>query len=67
MVAVDDLAVGVHGQASVGVAVVGDAGIGTVLAHGRDEVLHVRAAAAVVDVEAVRGGVDRDDRRAGRA
>ena len=65
LVTVDELAVGVHGQAAVGVAVVGHA---HVRPDRRDIVLQllgVGGAAVVVDVEAVRGGVDDDDLGAG--
>ncbi len=65
LVAVDLLAGAVHGQAAVGVAVVRDAEVGAVLDHGRLEQAEVGGAAAVVDVEAVGLGADRDDLRAG--
>ena len=59
------LPVRVHGQAAVGVAVEGEAGVGAVLDDRRAQRLEVGRAAVVVDVEAVGVGVDRDDRRAG--
>ncbi len=61
LVAVDLLAGRVHGQAAVGVAVVRDAEVGAVLDDGGPEQRQVRGAAAVVDVQAVRLGTDRDD------
>ncbi len=51
----------VHGQAAVGVAVVGDAQVGAVLDDGGLEQVEVGGAAAVVDVEAVRHRADGDD------
>ncbi len=65
LVAVDLRAGAVHGQAAVRVTVVRDAEVGSVLDHGRLEQAEVGGAAAVVDVEAVRLGADRDDLRAG--
>ena len=65
MVSVDERSVRIDREAPVGVAVMRDAGVGTVLAHGVDEVVHVRAAAVLVDVQPVGLGVDRDDRGAG--
>ena len=61
------LPVVVDGQAAVGVAVEGEADVGAVLDHGRLERLEVGRAAAVVDVEAVGLGVDRDHLGAGAA
>src|SRR5690606_623854 len=49
------------GEAAVGVAVEGDAGVGAVLDHGGAETVDVGRSAAVVDVEPVGGGVDGDD------
>ena len=51
-------------EAPVGVAVEGEAGVGPVLDDGLLQVVEVRRAAVVVDVEAVGLGVDRDDRGA---
>ena len=55
----------VDGQAAVGVAVEREADVGAVLEHGRAQRLEVGGAAAVVDVEAVGLGVDRDHLGAG--
>ena len=67
LVAVDDLAGGVDGQAAVGVAVVRDPGVGAVLDHGGRQRVQVGGAAALVDVQPVRVGADRDDLGAGPA
>ncbi len=67
LVAVDDVALVVDRQAAVGVAVEGEAGVGTVLDDGTLEGPQVRRSAAVVDVEAVGGRVDRDHLGAGVA
>src|SRR5690606_1444563 len=66
-VTVDDPPVGVDGQAAVGVTVVGQAEVRPVGDHRGTQRLHVGGAAVVVDVQAVRLGVDRDDVGAGRA
>ena len=58
-------AVGVDGQAAVGVAVVGDAEVGAVREHRRLQRVEVGGAAPVVDVEPVGFGVDGDDLGAG--
>ncbi len=65
LVAVDLRARGVHGQAAVRVAVVGDAEVGPVFDHGLLEQAQVGGAAAVVDVQAVGLGADGDDLGAG--
>ena len=57
-VAVDDLALFVHGEAAVRVAVEGEAGVQPVFHHILLQPLNVRGAAAGVDVHAVRLGVD---------
>ena len=62
-----DSAAGVDGQAAVGVAVVGQPEVGAVGHHRGLQRLHVRRAAAVVDVQPVGLGVDRDDVGARRA
>ena len=54
LVAVHFVAFVVHGEAAVGVAVVGDAQVGAVLHHGGLERAQVGGADAVVDVQAVR-------------
>ncbi len=51
----------VHGEAAVGVAVVRDAEVGPVLDDGGLQEVEVGGAAAVVDVQAVGRGADRDD------
>ena len=61
LVAVDDLPRVVDGQAAVGVAVEGDAGVGAVRDDGGLQRPEVGRAAPVVDVEAVGVGTDRDD------
>ena len=58
LVAVDLGAGGVHREAPVGVAVVGDAEVGAPGEDGGLEVVEVGRAVAVVDVEAVRLGAD---------
>ncbi len=64
LVAVDLLAGVVHGQAAVGVTVVRDTEVRAVLDDRGLQLVQVGRAAAVVDVEAVRLGADRDDLRA---
>ncbi len=66
-VAVDELAVGVQRQAPVGVPVVGEAQVGTVRKYRGPQRLQVCRSAAVVDVEPIGLGVDRDDPSAGGA
>ena len=66
-VAVDDVAVRGDGQAAVGVAVVGDAEVGAVLADGVDQRAEVGRADAVVDVPAVGLAADGVHRGAGPA
>lgn len=61
LVAVDLVARVVHGQAAVGVPVVGDTEVGAVLDHRGPELVQVGGAAGVVDVQPVRLGADRDD------
>ena len=51
----------VDGQAAVGVTVVRDAEVGAVLDDGGLQQVEVGGSAAVVDVQAVRLGADRDD------
>ncbi len=63
LVAVDDRTGVVDGQAAVGVAVDREAGVGAVRDDGLLERPEVGGAAAVVDVEAVGLGADRDDSR----
>ena len=65
LVAVDVAAVGVDGQAAVGVAVVGDADVRAVRADGLAQRAEVGRAHPVVDVEPVRVGVQGDDVGAG--
>ncbi len=67
LVAVDDLAGVVHGQAAVGVPVQGEADVRPVLEDGGLQHVQVGRAAPVVDVEAVRLGADRDHLGAGVA
>ncbi len=66
-VAVDNLTGGIDGQAPVGIAVVGQAEVGAVVQDRRAQHVQMRRAAAVVDVQAVGFGVDRDDPRTGGA
>src|SRR5699024_3010844 len=61
LVPVDNLSVGVHSQAAVGVTVVGDTGVGAVQAYGLLEGVQVGGAVPLVDVVAVGGIADRDD------
>ena len=58
LVAIDDVAVGIDGKAPVSIAVVGDADVSSVLEHSGDEIVQVRASTALVDVQAVRRGMD---------
>ena len=58
LVAVDLVALRVHGQAAVRVAVVRDAEVRAVLDDGGPQPLQVGGAAAVVDVQPVRVGAD---------
>ncbi len=67
LVAVDDAAEVVDGEAAVGVAVVGDAEVGAVVHDRGREGLEVGRADAVVDVEAVGVGADHGDAGAGVA
>ena len=60
LVAVDLLPLGVHGQAAIGVAVMGDAEVRPVGHHGLLQRPQVGRAHAVVDVEAVGLGADHD-------
>ena len=64
-IAVDDLTRGIDCETTVCVTVVSESEVGSVLEHGRLQLVHVRGPAVGVDVEAVRLGVDRDDRRPG--
>ena len=64
LVAVDDRAGGVDGQAPVGVTVVGQAEVGAVLHDRRLQQLEVGGAGAVVDAGAVTVRRDGDDLRA---
>ena len=61
LVPVDDLARGVHGQAAVGVPVEREPDVGAVLDDRPLQQPEVGGAAAVVDVQAVGLGADRDD------
>ena len=63
VVAVDDVAIVVDGQAAVGIAVEGQAHIGPDLDNLGLQLLRVSGTAALVDIEAVRLVVDRDDLR----
>ena len=65
LVAVDDVAAGVHGQAPVGVAVVADAQVRLMLDDRSLQVLQMGGAVPVVDVEPVRIGADDGDVGAG--
>ncbi len=65
LVAVDVVALVVDRQAAVGVAVEGEAGVGAVLEDRLLQRTEVGRAAAVVDVEPVGVGADRDDLGAG--
>ena len=67
LVAVDDVALVVDREAAVGVTVEREPDVGAVLDDGRLERVEVGRAAAVVDVQAVGVGVDRDDVGAGVA
>ena len=67
LVAVHEVALGVDGEAAVGVPVVSHTHVGTDGAHVVLELLGMGGAAVGVDVEAVRGGVDRDDLGSGGA
>ena len=64
LVAVDQRAVAVDGQDTVGVAVEREPGVGAVVDDGALEVARVSRAAALVDVGAVGLGVEHDDARA---
>ena len=61
LVTVDDGAVGIHRQAAVGVAVVCDSDVCTQAHDGLGEVVEVRGADAIVDVDAVGVGADHGD------
>ena len=61
LVTVDDVALGIHRQAAVGVSVMGDPHVVAVLDDRLPQVGHVRRAAALVDVVAIGAGVDRQD------
>ena len=65
MIAIDHIAVAVDCEATIGVAVVGDARIGSVLLDRGDEILEMRAAAVLVDVVAVGRVMNRDHRGTG--
>ena len=58
LVAVDHTAALVHGQAAIGIAVVGKAHVQALLHHVALQALHMRGAAVHVDVKSVGRGVD---------
>ena len=66
LVAVDQVAVGVHREAAVGVTVEGDAQVGAVLDHRGLQATDVGGTGIVVDVEPVGGVVHGDDSGTGR-
>ena len=53
LVAVDDMSFRIDREATVSVTVVRDADVRSMLEHSGDEILEVRAAAALIDVQAV--------------
>ncbi len=61
LVAVDDVALRIDREAAVGVSVVGDADVGAFAHDMRGELLEMRRADAVVDVEPVGVGTDHRD------
>ena len=65
MVAVDDVAVLVDGDQTVGVTVEGDAGVGALGDNRGLQTGRVGRSARSVDVATVRAGVDHDDLCAG--
>ena len=58
LVAIDHAAALVHGQAAVGIAVVGKAHVQALLHHVALQTLHMRGAAVDVDVKTIRRGID---------
>ena len=58
LVAVDHTAALIHGQAAVGIAVVGKAHVQALLHHVALQALHMRGAAVHIDVKAIGRGVD---------
>ena len=64
LVAVDDIAFRVDREATIRVTIMRDADVGSMLDNGRDEVVQVSAAAALIDVEAVRRRMDGHHARA---
>ena len=58
LVAVDHAPALVHGQAAVGIAVVGKAHVQALLHHMALQTLHMRGAAVDVDVKAIGRGID---------
>jgi hypothetical protein len=60
-VAIEEVAIFIAEEDAVGIAVVGEADVGLVFFGGLDEGFGVCAAAVVVDVVAIGGGVDGDD------
>ena len=58
LIAINDVTFGIDSKAAIGVAVVGYADVRAVLQHGSDEIVEVRAAASLIDVETVRRGMN---------
>ena len=58
LVAIDHAAALVHGQAAVGIAVIGKAHVQALLHHVALQTLHMRGAAVDVDVKTIRRGID---------
>ena len=61
VVTVDKVAIGINSKAAVCITVVRDTSVGAIRNHGRDEIIHVSAAAPVIDVQAIRRGMNGDD------
>jgi hypothetical protein len=55
------VAFSIYSEAAISVAIVGDADIRAVLEHSSDEVLQVRAAASLIDVQTIWRRVDGHD------
>gem|GEM_PF-6570958 len=58
LVAIDHAAALVHGQAAVGIAVIGKAHVQALLHHVALQALHMRGAAVDVNVKAIGRGID---------
>ena len=66
MVAIHHRALGIHGQASIGVAIVSQSQIGTVLLDRSSHLINMRGATIIIDVIGIRVVMNSDDLCPGR-